>query len=166
MAFEKRISEALHYVWHLKEMKQDRFLLVILAAIGVLIIVAIALFFIRQNSQTYGLENTPEGVLRNYVLAINLEDYAKAYGYLSDSETKPDFERFERNLSSRRSIIDRTALKIISVNPTENEAEINVIISREGEDLFDPRFSMQHTIVLVNKDGFWKLTRIPYPFGY
>jgi hypothetical protein len=147
-------------------MKQDRFLLVILAGIGLLIIVAIALFFVRQNSQTYGPDDTPEGVLRNYVLAINQEDYARAYDYLLETDTKPDFERFQRNLSRKTSIIDRTALKIISVDQIGNEAEIEVILSREGVELFDTRYSTQRTVKLVLQDGVWKLSSMPYPFGY
>jgi len=147
-------------------MKQDRFLLAILAAIGLLIIVAVALFFIRQNSQTYGSEDTPESILRNYVLAINQEDYARAYDYLSDTETKPDFEQFQQDLNRKTDIIDRTALKIISIDLAENEAKIKVIISREGTDLFETRYTSQRTVVCVYQDGVWKLTSVPYPFGY
>lgn len=147
-------------------MKQDRFLLVILAAIGLLIIVAVALFFIRQNSQTYGSEDTPESVLRNYVLAINQEDYARAYDYLLDTENKPDFEAFQQDLNRKTDIIDRTALKIISIDLAENEAKIKVVISREGTDLFETRYTSQRTVVSVYQDGVWKLTSVPYPFGY
>jgi hypothetical protein len=147
-------------------MKQDRFLLVILAAIGLLTIVAIALFFIRQNSQTFSSDETPEGVLRNYILAVNQGDYGIAYDYLLETENKPDFEEFQHHLSRKSGIIEQTALKIISVDLTEDEAKVKVIVSREGMDLFDTRYSIQHTVVLTLQEGGWKLPRMPYPFGY
>lgn len=147
-------------------MKQDRFLLIILAGVGLLTISAIAVFFIRQNSQAYGPEDTPDGVLRNYVLAINQEDYAKAYGYLQDTEIKPDFEKFEQRLRARTGSIQQTAFKIISVDVTEHEATIEVVLTREGYDLFDSRYSSNRTVILVLQDGAWKLNKIPYPFGY
>ena len=49
-------------------MKQDRFLTGILIGIGVLIIAALAVFFTRKDSQTYVADDTPEGVVHNYVL--------------------------------------------------------------------------------------------------
>ncbi len=65
-------------------MKQDRFLLGILIGIGVLIIAALVVFFIRKDSQTYVPDDVPEGVVHNYVVAVLNKDYEKAYGYLAD----------------------------------------------------------------------------------
>jgi hypothetical protein len=56
-------------------MKQDRFLLGILVGIGVLIVVALALFFTRQDNQDYVSDTTPEGVVHNYALALYKDDY-------------------------------------------------------------------------------------------
>jgi hypothetical protein len=146
-------------------MKQDRFLLIILAGIGLLVVSAIVLFVIRQNSQTYGPEDTPEGVLRNYILAINREDYAKAYSYLPDIETKPDYDKFQQQMNSKMDSINQTALKIMSIDISGDEAEIKVVLTREGSDPFDSRYSTNQTVLLVLQDEAWKLTRLPYPFG-
>src|ERR1700690_3007338 len=75
-------------------MKQDRFLIGILIGIGVLIVVALAIFFTRQNKQTYVSDSAPEGVVHNYVLALLNKDYGKAYGYLADLDNKPTFDQF------------------------------------------------------------------------
>ena len=58
-------------------MKQDRFLTGILIGIGVLIVIALAVFFTRKDSQTYVSEDAPEGVVHNYVLAVLNKDYPK-----------------------------------------------------------------------------------------
>ena len=71
-------------------MKQDRFLIGILVGVAVLVVVAVGVFFLRQNDQTYIAEDTPDGVVHNYVLAIQLGDYDRAYGYLAEGEGKPD----------------------------------------------------------------------------
>ncbi|MBW2589509.1 MAG: hypothetical protein JRD71_02105, partial [Deltaproteobacteria bacterium] len=68
-------------------MKKDRFLIGILVGIGVLITAALVVFFTRQgDGQTYMQESTPDGVVHNYVLALQQGDFQKAYGYLSDEE--------------------------------------------------------------------------------
>ena len=76
-------------------MKKVRFLIGILAGIGVLITAALVVFFIRQgDGQTYMGENTPDGIVHNYVLALQQGDFQKAYGYLADEEGKPGFGSF------------------------------------------------------------------------
>src|SRR5215218_6059695 len=93
-------------------MKQDRFLTGILIGIGVLIIAALAVFFTRKDSQTYIADNTPEGVVHNYVLAVLKKDYQKAYGYLADLDHKPTYEQF------------RDAFLKGSVNPNNSGVDV------------------------------------------
>jgi hypothetical protein len=65
-------------------MKQDRFLTGIIIGIAVLVVLALAVFFTRSDTQTYVSEDAPEGVVHNYVVAVLNKDYEKAYGYLAD----------------------------------------------------------------------------------
>ena len=66
-------------------MKQDRFLTGILIGIGVLVVVALAVFFSRKDAQTYVPDDTPEGVVYNYVLAVLNKDYEKAFVLAADT---------------------------------------------------------------------------------
>jgi len=75
-------------------MRQDRFLTGILIGIAVLVVAALAVFFTRDDTQTYVSEDTPEGVTHNYVVAILNKDYKKAYTYLADLDNKPTYEQF------------------------------------------------------------------------
>ena len=147
-------------------MKQDRFLLIILGAIGLLAITAIVLLFIRRDSQTDGPDDSPEGVLRNYVIALNQEDYETAYNYLQDIETKPDYDQFREKLTSRKEQISQTAVKIISIDISGDEAKIKVALTREGTDPFEGGHSTNQTVLLVLQGDAWKLAKIPYPFRY
>ena len=88
-------------VFHRPLMKQDRFLILLLIGIGLLIIAAILIFFIRKRDQAYQSDQTPENILRNYVLAIQLEDYSKAYDYLEETSDKPDFSSYQETLDQK-----------------------------------------------------------------
>ncbi len=77
-------------------MKEDRFLTGILIGMAVLVVAAVALFFVRREAQTYGPETDPAGVARNYVLALQKQDYERAYTYLADFKDKPTLAQFRR----------------------------------------------------------------------
>ena len=57
-------------------MKNDRFLLGILIGIGLLVALALGLYFLRQEQPAYVNDETPEGVVHNYVTAVQLGDYS------------------------------------------------------------------------------------------
>jgi hypothetical protein len=144
-------------------MKQDRFLLAILAAIGLLVVVALALFFIRQSSLDYGPEDTPAGVVRNYVIAIEKEDYQRAYGYLNEND-KPDFERFQRSFLSGELLHTSAAVRVAGERITNGEATVNLTIIHGGGGPFGDVWREQTTALLVLQEGTWKLSQLPYPY--
>ena len=78
-------------------MKQDRFLLGILVGIGILVLVAVGLFLTRQDTQEYRADDTPEGVVHNYALALYRGNHEKAYAYLADVENKPTYSEFRES---------------------------------------------------------------------
>ena len=55
-------------------MKQDRFLTGILIGIVVLVVVALAVFFTRKDNLNYVSDDTPAGVVQNYVVAVHKRD--------------------------------------------------------------------------------------------
>ena len=55
---------------------------------------AVGVFLVRQNAQDYVAEDTPEGIVHNYVFAIQQDDFERAYNYLIDGENKPTFSDF------------------------------------------------------------------------
>jgi len=63
-------------------MRGDRFLWGILLGVIVLVVVAFAIVM-RQPEPGYVSDETPEGVVQNYLLAIQREDFERAWGYLS-----------------------------------------------------------------------------------
>ncbi len=149
-------------------MKQDRFLLGILVFIALLIVAALALFFVRKDVQTsYGAEDTPSGVIRNYTLALHKRDYARSYGYLADKENKPDFDAFRRLFLANQLNISSAALKIGSVtSSSESEALVEVTVLHASGGPFSEGWSSTETVTLLKQNGAWKITYMPHPYWF
>jgi hypothetical protein len=142
-------------------MKQDRFLTGILIGIGILVVAALVVFFARPDTQTYVADDTPEGVVHNYVLALINKDYEKAYGYLADLEYKPTYEEFRRSFFERYLDSYNTAVDIgISViNGDEASVEISQIYN--SGDPFSGTYRNTFSVTLVKQNGAWKITHMP-----
>ncbi len=141
----------------------DKFLIGIVAGIVLLIIVAFVVTLARPEP-TYQAEDTPEGVAHNYLLALQQEDYERAYGYLSPTlEGYPvsaeEFARDVRDHSWSFRLDEDITLAVESSRVIGNRAVVDVRESRFYDgDLFD---SSQSTTVfemeLQLEDGEWKI---------
>lgn len=142
-------------------MKQDRFLTGILIGIGVLVVVALAVFFTRQDTQTYVSEEAPEGVVHNYVLALLNRDYEKAYGYLADLEYKPTYEEFRRPFLNGYVRPDDTAVDVGESEISGDEASVEVVQIFNSGDPFSSGYRDVQRAILVRQNGGWKLSSMP-----
>lgn len=145
-------------------MKQDRFLLAILTVIALLVFLALGLFFLRQANQQYGAEDTPAGVLRNYIIALQKEDYNRAYTYLADKEGKPESAAFKRAFINRELDISTAAIQIGATDITGNSAEITLAVIRSGSGLFNEGSRETQSALLLQVNGAWKISQMPYPY--
>ena len=145
-------------------MKQDKFLTGILIGIGALIVLALALFFMRQQKQDYVTDNTPEGVVHNYVLALLNKDYQKAYDYLADLEHKPTYEEFRQSFFNNSVNPGDAGVDIGSTEINDDEAFVALSIYYSSSDPFSSRYSSQDQALLVQQGGEWKLNSMPYNF--
>ena len=149
-------------------MKQDRFLTGILIGIGLLVVLALAVFFTRQDTQSYISEDTPEGVVHNYVLAVLNKDYEKAYSYLADLEHKPTFEEFRRAFLNGEVNPDNQAVDVGGSEIFGDTASVDVTLIYNPSDPFSSGYRNIQVAQLLEQDGAWKLTLMPqYNFwGY
>jgi hypothetical protein len=149
-------------------MKTDRLLIAIVTAIGLLVVAALLLFFFRQGGQDYGPQDTPQGVVRNYVLALEKRDYARAYALLRDAEDKPDFDRFRQDFLTRRVDPSNAAILIQKDWQTGEDTLIDLVVVYASSGPFGDSYRQPEQALLVrNAAGEWKLARMPYPYwGY
>lgn len=146
-------------------MKQDRFLVGILIFIGVLIVAALALFFIRQDSQVYGADNTPDNIVRNYAIALQKQDFQRAYTYLADNTAKPTYDAFRRAFLTNQINVSSNALQVGSVQYiSSGEATVNLTILYESSGPFAQSSSSTDIATLVQQGGVWKISYLPYPY--
>jgi hypothetical protein len=146
-------------------MKQDRFLLGILVGIGALVIVALGLYFARRdNALTYTTDDTPEGVVRNYVVAIFQRDYEKAYSYLMDKEPKPTFDQFKKAFLQNFVNPANTGVDVGSADISGDQAFVTVYIQYGSPDPFSSGNRNEERAVLILQGGSWKIEQMPYNF--
>ena len=139
-------------------MKQDRFLIGILIGIGVLILAALAVFFSRQNRQTYSPDDTPDGVVHNYILAVLNGNYQKAYGYLADLENKPSYDTFRRSFATGTVNPSNTGVTIGKTDVTGDDATVEVNTMNTQGDPFSSELSNTGSAQLVKQNGGWKIS--------
>jgi len=142
-------------------MKQDRFLTGILVGIAVLVVIALVVFFLRQNSQSYISEDTPEGVVHNYVLAVLNDDYEKAYGYLAELDRKPTYEQFRDAFLTGVVNPDNSAVDIGNSEVTGDTASVEVALIYNPSDPFSTGYRDVQRALLVREGGKWKLSSMP-----
>lgn len=146
-------------------MKKDRFLLAILAAIGVLIAVALALFFLRRDSQDYVDANDPSSVVRNYVLAMQKGDFERAYALLAETDRLPDLLSFEVDTLTRKREIDRLTVLLGNTQQSERKAVVTVTVVYPSDSPFSSSWrDVSSALVVQDEQGNWKIVQMPYPF--
>jgi hypothetical protein len=145
-------------------MKQDRFLIGILVGIGVLVIIALVLFFTRQDKQEYVAEDTPEGVVHNYALALYKEDYEKAYDYLAEMESKPTYNEFRQAFFNNFVDPSNAGLELGETEIAGDVAYVTLYIIYNTTDPFSSGYRNTDTARLERQNGTWKLLQMPYNF--
>jgi len=149
-------------------MKQDRFLTGILIGIGLLVGIALVVFFTRKDTQTYISEDVPEGVVHNYVLAVLNKDYERAYGYLADLENKPTFDEFRRAFLNGELNPENTGVDVGENHISGDTSTVDLALIHNSSDPFSTGWRDAQTAQLLKQNGAWKLTLMPqyYLWGY
>jgi len=147
-------------------MKQDRFLTGILVGIGVLIVLALALFFTRQDTKDYRDDDTPETVVHNYALALYKGDYQKAYAYLAEKEHKPTYEEFRSPFLNHYIDPNDAGLEVGETRLEGDEAFVTVYLIYNSSDPFSSGYRGEEVARLVRQNGNWMLVYMPYNFWY
>jgi hypothetical protein len=146
-------------------MKQDKFLTGILIGIGALIVLALALFFLRKDGRSeYVADDNPEGVVNNYVLAVLNKDYQKAYGYLADLEHKPTYEEFRQSFFNGMINPNDAGVEVGSAEVNGDESVVTLSIYYSVNDPFSSRNASEDRALLVKQSGEWKLNSMPFNF--
>lgn len=146
-------------------MKKDRFLIGILIFIVLLVAIALGLFYTRQGAETYGPDDSPAGVIRNYVIAVQNMDFERAYGYLAEKEAKPGYDNFRKAFLNYELDTSTASVQIGSTrNIGDNDAVVDVTLVYSSSDPFSNSWSDTQKASVIKQEGSWKLVIMPYPY--
>ena len=144
-----------------------RWLFISAIVIGLLVIATVTLVLLTKgNKVTLLPENSPQGTVQRYLMAIQEKDYQKAFGYLSFSPTDKitsfsDWLMMVGPQSSSQSVW-RATLGTVTENENNATVEINIDTLRSGGLFGDSQFSQQINFLLIKKGNSWFITSPNY----
>ena len=144
-------------------MKNERFLNGMLIGIGVFILIALSLFFIRRQQAEYRGNDNPQDIVYNYTLALIKHDYERAFSYLADAPEKPSLIIFQQELSRSTTEINRVSMTIGDAFIEGDTASVTLSISQTYGGPFSNLSRYTDSAQLRKENGSWKLVSLPYP---
>ena len=143
----------------------DRFLIVIVAGVVLVVGVTIAVVLLRSGEAAYQPDDTAEGVAHNYLLALQWEDYARAHSYLSPdlpgypSSVQEFTDDVEGNTWSFAGYGDNVSLAVEAVDVNGDQAEVSVRRTRfYSGGVFDSgHSSITFEMTLRREEGAWRV---------
>ena len=149
----------------------DKFLIGIIVGIVALVIAAFVVTLTRPEP-TYQAEDTPEGVVHNYLLALQKEDYERAYGVLSPAldgypTSVDEFAEAVTDYSWQFRLDADTTLAVESARAVGSRTVVQVRESRfyGGSLIGNSQSVTMFDIKLEFEDGAWTIVDADYYFA-
>lgn len=150
----------------------DRFLIAIVIGIVLLMVIGLGVAFL-QEGPTYRTDDSPENTVHNYLLALNMRDYERAYGYVSPTLIRyPTISEFRettrREFSSYYGDSQRSmGIEILDTRDTDEgvtvEAQVNFYYGGQSFSWwFDRGWTRSDNLsvgLAQDETGAWKITR-------
>jgi hypothetical protein len=150
----------------------DRFLIAIVIGIFLLMAIGLGVAFL-QEGPTYRTEDSPENIVHNYLLALHLRDYDRAYGYVSPTlihyPTIGEFRETTRREFWRYYGDSQQSMGIEILNTEEMTAGVTVEAQVNFYDggssfpwWFDRGWTRSDNLAVdveQGEDGVWKITK-------
>jgi hypothetical protein len=147
----------------------NRWLLIFGAAIGALVIVAIVLVLTLPAKEAPLLpEDTPEGTVQRYLLALEAEDYATAWSYLSPpASEKLTYEDWMRSaVSSGEKPGLKATLGKSAITGSTATVDVVVDVFRPSGPFDNPVSTNHFSFVLTKQGTSWKITSPTYVWWF
>ena len=148
-------------------MKSNRWLLIIGIIIAVLAIGTTTLVLTLKNNSALLPENTPDGVVQRYIIALKNNDYQAAYDYLTAAtKTRVPYAQWKPVIYSGP---DKPTWQVTLGKPAVagNTATLDVVIDRftNGVGILNNSvYSQTVTFQLEMETGKWKISQPDYVY--
>lgn len=145
-----------------------RWLVIFGTAIGILLVLTVVLVLVnRGNEVPLQPEDTPQGTVQRYLIAINDKDYRTAYSYVSMTQSgKPmTYDEWVRSVPfypTPNQSVWKASLGKTMITGQEASVEVIVDVFRPGGPFENPTRSQNIAFQLSKIDGKWLITSPSY----
>ncbi len=144
-----------------------RWLIIFAVIIGVLVIATVSLvLFTKENIDTLLPEDSPQGTVQRYLIAIQDRDYPKAYTYLHIKQSPKNLTYSDWLNSMPIYQTSQSVWKATLGKTTQNgdnaTVEVTIDAFRPSGPFGDSLRSQQITFQLTKIDGNWLITSPTY----
>jgi hypothetical protein len=145
-----------------------RWLIIFTIIISVLVITTVSLAVFTNGNEVVLLpEDTPQGIVQRYLIAVQEKNYQTAYSYLSFDplqkiETYDDWLRIVTGVQTSNQSEWKAALNKVIQNGDNATVEVAIDTIRPGEPFGDLTSSQQIIFQLIKIDSMWLITSPTY----
>jgi hypothetical protein len=145
-----------------------RWLIIFTIIISVLVITTVSLAVFTNGKEVALLpEDTPQGIVQRYLIAVQEKNYQTAYSYLSFDplqkiETYDDWLRIVTGVQTSNQSEWKAALNKVIQNGDNATVEVAIDTIRPGEPFGDLTSSQQIIFQLIKIDSMWLITSPTY----
>jgi len=146
-----------------------RWLIIFGIAIGILIIATVSLVLLTKGKEVALLsEDTPQGIVQRYLIAVQEQNYQQAFNYLSiePSEKIKTYDNWLRTVIGEIQYVDRNVWKATLGKTTQNADNATVAVTidilQPGGPLGDSLRSQQIIFQLIKINEKWFITSPTY----
>jgi hypothetical protein len=149
----------------------SRFLLVCGVALVVLVAITTTLVLINHDNISLLPENTPEGTVQRFLLAIQEQDFPKAYSYLNieEKEVKLAYDDWLQSVSPRfqtTSVSWKATLGKTTASGDIATVEVLIDIFQPGGPFENPVSTQVDNYQLKKFNNSWLITTRPWLYWF
>ncbi len=141
-------------------MESERSVRYFLGAMFLLALAAVGMYFWRQQSLTYRLEDTPQAVVFNYVLAVQRGDAPMLAALMVQDEGYPTVDEIRDALFNGRVSVQGYSVRLGDVSVAGDRAWVQIEFWVTGDSPGDG-YSYEESALLVRQGGRWKVAQMP-----
>ena len=151
----------------LPQSQSSRWLVGITLMVLVLVVLSVTVALVRRHEPSLSPEDTPEGTVQRYLLALQEDDGKRAYSYL-DSELQEYCDYGHLLDSARRwELRDmRVALEAVEELDEETIVRVNVTETRLSRPFGVSEHTYPARYVLKREEDAWRFSEPPWPLEW
>jgi hypothetical protein len=145
----------------------SRWLAGIALTVLVLVIISVTLALVNRRGPALSPEDTPEGTVQRYLIALQEDDINGAYDYLnSNLKEYCDYAHFQDSKDTRGSGNERIVLKSSEIREEQAIVRIEVTNTNLSPPFDVNEYSYPVQYVLEQEGDVWRFSEPPWPLGW